>query len=102
MSDGGKGSAPRPFSVSQEKFANNFDAIFGKKNIEKAEEIHSDKGYELGTEEEQKAFAKKRQEAALDEMVRVSEEMGLYDDEFESIHKYNEETRDVKFRQLNK
>ena len=101
MSDGGKGSAPRPFSVSQEKFANNFDTIF-RKNIKAAEEINSDKGYELGTEEEQKAFAKKRQEAALDEMVRISQEMGLYDDEFEEIHKYNQETQEVKFRQLNK
>jgi len=27
----GKGSAPRPFSVSQEEFANNFDRIFGSK-----------------------------------------------------------------------
>ena len=27
----GKGSKPRPFSVSQEKFATNWDAIFGKK-----------------------------------------------------------------------
>ena len=101
MSDGGKGSAPRPFSVSQEKFANNFDAIF-RKNIKAAEEIHSDKGYQLGNKEDQEAFAKKRQEAALDEMVRVSEEMGLYDDEFDAIHKYNEETKEVKFRQLNK
>jgi hypothetical protein len=79
MSAGGKGSAPRPFSVSREEYANNFDAIF-KKNIKAAEEIHSDKGYELGTEEEQKAFAKKRQEAALDEMVRISQEMGMYTD----------------------
>ena len=101
MSDGGKGSAPRPFSVSQEKFANNFDAIF-RKNIKAAEEIHSDKGYELGNKEDQEAFAKKRQEAALDEMVRISQEMGLYDDEFEAIHKYNEETKEVKFRQHNK
>lgn len=31
MSHGGKGSNPRPFSVSQETFGNNFDAIFGKK-----------------------------------------------------------------------
>ena len=76
--------------------------MIDKKNIEAAEEIHSDKGYELGTEEEQKAFAKKRQEAALDEMVRLSQEMGLYDDEFEEIHKYNQETQEVKFRQLNK
>ncbi len=40
MSDGGKGSAPRPFSVSLEEYANRFDAIF-KKNIKAAEEIHN-------------------------------------------------------------
>ena len=101
MSDGGKGSAPRPFSVSQEEFSNNFDAIF-RKNIKAAEEIHSDKGYQLGNKEDQEEFAKKRQEAALDEMVRVSQEMGLYDDEFDALHKYNEETKEVKFRQFNK
>jgi hypothetical protein len=101
MSDGGKGSAPRPFSVSQEEYANRFDAIF-KKNIKAAEEIHSDKGYELGTKEGYEAFAKKRQEATLDEMVRISQEMGLYDDEFDEIHKYNEETKEVKLRQFNK
>ena len=101
MSDGGKGSAPRPFSVSQDEYANRFDAIF-KKNIKAAEEIHSDKGYELGTKEGYDEFAKKRQEAALDEMVRISQEMGLYDDEYDAIHKYNEETKEVKFRQLNK
>ena len=28
---GGKGSRPRPFSVSQEVFDNNFETIFGKK-----------------------------------------------------------------------
>jgi hypothetical protein len=32
MSDGGKGSKPRPFSVSQEEFANSFENIFGKKD----------------------------------------------------------------------
>ena len=101
MSDGGKGSAPRPFSVSQEEFSNNFDAIF-RKNIKAAEEIHSDKGYELGTKEGYEAFAKKRQEAALDEMVRISQEMGLYDYDLEEIHKYNEETKEVKFRQTYK
>ena len=31
MSDGGKGSKPRPFSVSQNEYADRFDAIFGKK-----------------------------------------------------------------------
>jgi hypothetical protein len=32
MGDGGKGSKARPFSVSQEEFANNFENIFGKKD----------------------------------------------------------------------
>jgi hypothetical protein len=100
MSDGGKGSAPRPFSVSQEKFANNFDAIF-RKNIKAAEEIHSDKGYELGTKEGYEEFNKKRQDA-LDKLHTANEELGLYDDEYDAIHKYNEETKEVKFRQLNK
>jgi hypothetical protein len=31
MSDGGKGSKPRPFNISQEEYANRFDTIFGKK-----------------------------------------------------------------------
>lgn len=31
MSDGGKGSTPRPFSVDNDTFANNWDAIFKKK-----------------------------------------------------------------------
>ena len=32
MSDGGKGSAPRPFSVDQKTYENNWEAIFGKKD----------------------------------------------------------------------
>ena len=100
MSDGGKGSAPRPFSVSQEEYANRFDAIF-KKNIKAAEEIHSDKGYKLGTKEGYEAFNKKRQDA-LDKLHTANEELGLYDDEYDAIHKYNEETKEAKFRQLNK
>lgn len=32
MSDGGKGSAPRPLSVSHDTFAKQFEAIFGAKN----------------------------------------------------------------------
>ena len=30
MSDGGKGSAPRPYSVSAEEFSGRWDAIFKK------------------------------------------------------------------------
>lgn len=34
MSDGGKGSAPRPFSVDQETFASNWDRIFKKNDYQ--------------------------------------------------------------------
>jgi hypothetical protein len=84
MSDGGKGSAPRPFSVSQDEYANSFDRIF-RKNIKAAEEMHSDKEYELGTKEDYEAFAKKRQES-LDKLHTANEELGLYDDEYDVPH----------------
>lgn len=32
MSDGGKGSKPRPFSVAQKEFDSNWDKIFGNKD----------------------------------------------------------------------
>lgn len=32
MSHGGKGSKPRPYSVTQDEFADNWDRIFSKKN----------------------------------------------------------------------
>lgn len=38
MSDGGKGSSPRPYSVNQETFANNWDRIFGSKKSVSTEE----------------------------------------------------------------
>jgi hypothetical protein len=31
MSDGGKGSKPRPIEIPREKFNDNWDKIFGKK-----------------------------------------------------------------------
>ena len=51
MSDGGKGSSPRPYSVSNEEYANRWDAIFDRN----------------------------KEEQALDELVKISEELGLYD-----------------------
>lgn len=39
MGDGGKGSRPRPFSVSQEEFDNRWDTIFGKKKKSDAEKF---------------------------------------------------------------
>lgn len=52
----GKGSKPRPYSVDQETFDKNWDAIFTKEK-------------------------KMTREEALQEMVRISEEMGLYIDD---------------------
>jgi len=34
MSDGGKGSAPRPLSVDNNTFADNWAATFGKKHVD--------------------------------------------------------------------
>ena len=36
MSDGGKGSKPRPYSVNQDTFSDNWNKIFGKKNEEES------------------------------------------------------------------
>jgi hypothetical protein len=36
---GGKGSKARPFSVSQDKFSDNYDLIFGKKDRNKTKNI---------------------------------------------------------------
>jgi hypothetical protein len=70
MSDAGKGSKPRPLSVANEDYANRWDAIFAR---------------------DQKA----KQEAALDEMVRLSQEMGLYDEFDDKPTRNNQETQQV-------
>ena len=33
-SDGGKGSTPRPFSVSEQEYAERWNAIFGRDKVE--------------------------------------------------------------------
>lgn len=50
MSDGGKGSKPRPFSVSQDEYANRWDAIF-QRDLPKEEKPKSDYQDILSTEE---------------------------------------------------
>lgn len=49
MGDGGKGSAPRPFSVDLDTFGSNFDTIFRKKYQEIEEEMSDE---ELDEDEE--------------------------------------------------
>jgi hypothetical protein len=57
MSDGGKGSKPRPFSVAQHEYDNRWDAIFGR-DLKEKEKI----------------------EKALDTLHKVNQELGLYED----------------------
>jgi hypothetical protein len=54
----GKGSSPRPFSVSQDKFAENWDRVFGKK---------SESDIRL-------------REQALDELAAEAQRLEMYDD----------------------
>jgi hypothetical protein len=37
-----KGSRPRPYSVSQKQFSNNYDAIFGKKDPRQVEDAQAE------------------------------------------------------------
>ena len=67
-----KGSSPRPFSVSQETFANNFDAIFRKPDPRMIEDAKA--------EDEAFEEIRKKREKALDKMVRINQELGLYDE----------------------
>lgn len=42
MSDGGKGSSPRPFSVDQQTYGNNYDAIFRKKTPQEQDDAKAE------------------------------------------------------------
>jgi hypothetical protein len=55
MGDGGKGSAPRPFSVTNDEYAQRWDMIFGRDQKER-----------------------EKREKALDELARINQELGLY------------------------
>ena len=53
MSDGGKGSAPRPFSVGHDLFSKQFEAIFGKKDDKAKNPPESGKSDELPRDDEE-------------------------------------------------
>ena len=68
-----KGSSPRPFSVSQETYANNYDKIFRKMTPQEADDAKA----------EQEEFDRileenKRRQAALDALVQENERLSLY------------------------
>ena len=74
MSDGGKGSNPRPFSVSQKQFADNYNAIFRKPSPKELEEDKYDQ------EEFDRILEENRmRQKALDAMVAENQRLGLYD-----------------------
>ena len=87
MSDGGKGSAPRPKSVSNEEYANRWDAIF-QRDIRKIEDQQNE-------DEEFEAILKRNRENALQKLVNISESLGLYEFD-DKLTRYNEETQAVK------
>jgi hypothetical protein len=60
-SDGGKGSTQRPRSIADEEWANRWDNIFGRDRLSDIQE-------------------RAIRERALDEMVKINQELGLYDD----------------------
>ena len=74
----GKGSKARPLSVSLDKFDTNWDRIFSKRE----DNTGTDKNeyYDILTTEEcvLSALEKMTAEEALQEMVKISEEMGDY------------------------
>lgn len=62
MSDGGKGSTQRPRSIADEEWANRWDNIFGRDRFSEIQE-------------------RAKRERALDELVKINQELGLYYDE---------------------
>ena len=77
MSDGGKGSSPRPFSVSQKTFGNNYDNIFRKKSPKELEEDKIEQEeFDRILEEN---VERQRREKSLDAMVTENQRLGLYD-----------------------
>ena len=62
MSDGGKGSTQRPRSIADEEWANRWDNIFGRDRFSEIQE-------------------RAKREQALDEMVKINQELGLYNDD---------------------
>jgi hypothetical protein len=88
MSDGGKGSSPRPFSIANDEYAKRWDAIFSRDLKQEEDQKIEDEAFNL--------VEKQNREKALDELVRINEELGLYDEPEDKLTRYNEETQAVK------
>ena len=53
-SDGGKGSSPRPYSVTQQEYDSRWDAIFGRDKGDKERDVELDKEQDKLEQEQQK------------------------------------------------
>lgn len=69
----GKGSAPRPFSISNEEYAKRWDAIF-QRDIKEEED---DKAWVEEFELTQKRTVINSREDALERLARTNDELGL-------------------------
>ena len=50
--EAGKGSSPRPFSVTQQEYDSRWDAIFGRDRVQEALDKKADNARELGLDYE--------------------------------------------------
>lgn len=82
MSDGGKGSRPRPLSVAQEQYDQRWDLIFGRDKGQKERDFAFDREMDQidnGQLERDKVF--QAMSDALDRMVEENRKLGLgYED----------------------
>ena len=69
---GGKGSAPRPFSVTNEEYAKRWDAIFGR-DLKKEDDLKNE-----------------------DDEFKYLETISELNSETDKLTRYNEETQEVK------
>jgi hypothetical protein len=69
MSDGGKGSNPRPFSIANDEYAKRWDAIFSRDLKEQEDQKNEDEEFE-----------------------RIE----LKNSEMDKLTRYNQETQEVK------
>jgi len=78
MSNGqnGKGDTPRPFSVDQTTYANNWDRIFGKKD----DDTCAYSGLRSVASYDSKSIEMQRLEM-IAQLQQISEEYGLYEND---------------------
>jgi hypothetical protein len=86
----GKGSSPRPFSVSNEEYANRWDAIFQRDKRKEEDAKIEDEAFKLAEEQNKwrnnNTGTNKNEycvvlttEEALTKLVEENERLGLYD-----------------------